>query len=352
MHTAEPSALVCANIMTSGLLSTFSQVYGVSADNYIDAEFVSRDGSYFSLNDINSPNLFSYQNPNSEHEAFAICLSVSMKLHPITDDERGILVPFATLDYALDFARECAVRRIGLAIGILGSEFFSSFMTPTKKLAAETKDVLAQKLGITYLVLFIGDKYALRSVSEMGYPVIDQKLFRTLYLGLPALSSATWLDLLNELSDDELFSYLKLDKFGELAEIALAPSPRRITQDIAEDLLPFFEKLYSRSEISDLVWLNTFRISSSRYCRERPCVALVFYLPIDNSLISEIQEGLKDIAQKHRLKNEFGFITPIDNGKRCVFEYDYFFDHNNPEEVFKHFKRRRMRQTLCWMNML
>jgi len=59
VHTAEPAALVCANIMTSGLLSTFSTTYGIAADNFIDAEFVARDGSFFSLNDIHSPNLFS-----------------------------------------------------------------------------------------------------------------------------------------------------------------------------------------------------------------------------------------------------------------------------------------------------
>ena len=62
-------------------------------------------------------------------------------------------------------------------------------------------------------------------------------------------------------------------------------------------------------------------------------MALVCYLPIDTSLIAEIQGGLKDIAEKHHLKSEFGFITPIDNGKRCVWEYDYYFDHNDPDEI-------------------
>ncbi len=333
VHTAEPAALVCANIMTSGLLSTFSTTYGISADNYIDAEFIARDGSMFSLNDISSPNLFSYQSSMSEHEAFAICVSVSMKLHPITVDEGGVLVPFKSLENALNFAKECAIRHIGLAIGILGGEFISTFIAPTKKLAAEAKNVFAQKLGMPYLVLLIGDTYALRSVGEMGYPVIDQKLFKTLYQGLPSLSSAMWLDLLDELSDNEPFSYLKLGQFGEVAEIALAPSPAQMVMDIDPDLRPFFEKLYLRTEMSDLVWLNTFRIQSSRYCREKPCVAFVFYLPIDTSLIAEIQEGLRDIAEKHQLKNEFGFITPIDNGKRCVWEYDYYFDHNNPDDI-------------------
>lgn len=333
VHTAEPAALVCANIMSSGLLSTFSTTYGISADNFIDAEFIARDGSFFSLNDRAAPNLFSFNNALSEHEAFAICVSVSMKLHPVTDDEEGILVPFESLEKALDFARECATRHIGLAIGILGGEFVSSFLAPTKKLAAETKDIFTKKLGMPYLVLFIGDRYALRSVRDMGQPAIDQKLFKTLSQGLPALHSAKWLDLLKELSDDEPFSYLRLGQFGDLAETALAPFSTQLTEDIDSDLRPFFEGLYSRPEMTDLVWLNTFRILSSRYCREKPCVALVCYLPIDTSLIDEIQDGLRDIAEKHHLKNEFGFITPIDSGKRCVWEYDYYFNHNDPDEI-------------------
>lgn len=105
VNTAEPASLVCANIMTSGLLSAFSTAYGVSADNYIDAEFIAHDGTLFSLNDLCAPNLFSYQNRNSEHEAVAICVSVSMKLHPITSDEEGILVPFNSLSDALEFSK-------------------------------------------------------------------------------------------------------------------------------------------------------------------------------------------------------------------------------------------------------
>lgn len=333
VHTAEPSALVCANIMTSGILSTFSTTYGISADNYIDAEFIAQDGSFFRLNDIRSPNLFSFDNSISEHQPFAICISVSMKLHPVTDDEGGVLVPFASLENALDFARECATRHIGLAIGILGSEFISSFLAPTKKLAAAAKDVFEEKLGMPYLVLLIGDKYALRTVREMGYPVIDQKLFKSLYQGLPSLESAGWLDLLNELSDDQPFSYLLLSQFSELADIALASSAGQMTQSIDPELRSFFEKVYSKPEMSDLVWLNTFRIQSSRYCREKPCVALVCYLPIDAALITEIQNGLRIIAEKHQIKNELGFITPFDNGKRCVWEYDYYFNHNDPDDI-------------------
>jgi FAD binding domain len=333
VNSSEPAALVCANVMTSGLISTFSATYGVSADNFVDAEFLGRDGASFGLNDLAAPNMFAFDKSSSEHEPFAICVSVRMKLHPITTDEEGVLLPFESLEEALAFIRDCARRHIGLAMGILGSEFVASFLAPTMRLTAEVKDVFTRQLGMPYLVLFIGDAYALRSVREMGRPAIDQRLFKALLHGLPALKSAKWLGLLREVSDEEPFSYLQIDQFAELAEAALAPSPAKLAEAVDAELRPFFEKLYARPEMSDLVWLNTFRIMSSRYCRERPCVALVCYLPIDNVLISELQEGLRKIASDQRLKSEFGFITPIDSGKRCVFEYDYYFDHNDPSEL-------------------
>jgi len=121
--------------MTSGLISTFSTTYGVSADNYVDAEFIAADGSFFALNDVGSPNLYAFHESMVERgENGAICVSVSMKLHPVTDDEEGILIPFESLEASLVFSRNCATRHIGLAIGILGSEFVSSFMAPQKSL--------------------------------------------------------------------------------------------------------------------------------------------------------------------------------------------------------------------------
>lgn len=334
-HTAEPASNVCANTMTSGLLSTFSTTYGIAADNYVDAEFIAKDGSFFSLNDIRSPNLFAFDHSISEHPPDAICISACVKLHPVTEDEEGVLVPFASLEHAFNFARECAVRHIGLAIGLLGLEFISSFLAPTKKLTSAAKGIFGNKLGMPYLVLLIGDKYALRTVREMGRPVIDQKLFKILYHGLPSLESAQWMDLLNEFSDDRPFSYLQLRQFSELADIALAPSAAQITESIDPELRPFFQEIYSRPEISDLVWLNTFRILSARYCRENPCVALVCYLPADIVLITEMQNALRKVAEKYQIKNELGFITPFDSGKRCIWEYDYFFDHNNPDELVR-----------------
>ena len=337
INAGEPAALVCANIMCSGIMSTFSTTYGINADNFVDAEFVGHDGSFFNLNDISSPNLYSYKNLEHKNSP-GICVSANIRLHPVTDDETGILVPFQTLDNALDFIRDCAVRHIGVALGIVGTEYISTFLSTTKKLAAEIKDIFIHKLDIPYLVVVIGDKFTIRNISEMGFPFFDQRLFNALYLGAPSLKSAPWLNLIKELSDDEPYSYLRIKSFAELLETALSSSPALYSKEIDPELRPFFEKLFARPEFTDLVWLNMYRVMSTRIGRKKPFLPVLIYLPIDNVLINELAGRFKQIADKHQIDNDFGFITPIDNGKRCIFEYDYFYDYNDPEEI------RRIRQ--------
>jgi len=332
INAAEPAALICANIMCSGIMSTFSTTYGINADNFIDAEFVDKEGSFFSLNDTSSPNLYSYKNLQHKNSP-GICVSASIKLHPVTNDESGILVPFQTLDSALDFIKDCSVRHIGLALGIVGAEYISVFLSPTKKSASEIKDIFINKLGIPYLVVVIGDKYAIRSINEMGFPFFDQRLFRALYLGLPSLKSAQWLNMIRELSDDEPYSYLRIKSFADLLETALSPSPSLYSQEIDQELRPFFEKLFSREEMTDLVWLNMYRIMSTKLGRKKPFLPVLIYLPIDNVLVNELNDKFRLIAEKYHIDNDFGFITPIDNGKRCIFEYDYFFNYNDAEEI-------------------
>ncbi len=278
INAGEPAAMICANIMCSGIMSTFSTTYGINADNFIDAEFISKDGSLFRMNDPASPNLYTYK--NLEHKTSpGICVSANIRLHPVTDDERGILVPFETLSGAVSFIHECSIRHIGLAMGIVGTEYISTFLSPTIKSASEIKTIFAEKLGIPYLVVFIGDKYALNAIDEMGYPYFDQRLFKALYLGLPSLKSAQWLDLIKELSDDEPYSYLRIKSFADLLEAALTPSPALYSEEIDPELRPFFKKLFSRDEMTDIVWLNMFRIMSTRLGRKKPFLPVLIYLP-------------------------------------------------------------------------
>lgn len=345
INAAEPAALLCANIMCSGIMSTFSTTYGINADNFINAEFVDKEGSLFNLNDISSPNLYSYK--NLQHSTTpGICVSASIRLHPVTDDEKGILVPFESLDNALNFIKECSLRHIGLALGIVGVEYISTFLSPTKKMAAEIKRIFADKLNIPWMVVVIGDKYAINTISEMGVPFFDQNLFNSLYLGLPSLKKAQWLDLIKDLSDDEPYSYLKIKGFAELLETALSPSAALYSREVDPDLQPFFEKLFSRKEMTDLVWLNMYRIMSTRLGRKNPFLPALIYLPIDNGLINELADKFRLIAEKHKVEHDFGFITPIDNGKRCIFEYDFFYDYNDPDDI------QRIRKAGAEANML
>ena len=67
--------------------------------------------------------------------------------------------------------------------------------------------------------------------------------------------------------------------------------------------------------------------------RYRHPVAFILYLPMDNiPLIMEIDSKLKAIGDKHNIHNAYGFITPLDAGKRAVYEYDYYVDHTNEED--------------------
>ena len=154
INASEPAALLCANIMCSGIMSTFSTTYGINADNFINAEFVNHSGSLFNLNEISSPNLYSYKNLQHK-DSPGICVSASIRLHPVTDDEKGILVPFETLNNALDFIKDCSIRHIGLALGIVGAEYISTFLSPTKKMASEIKNIFVDKLNIPWLVVVI-----------------------------------------------------------------------------------------------------------------------------------------------------------------------------------------------------
>ena len=183
------------------------------------------------------------------------------------------------------------------------------------------------------MVLLIGDRYALSAVKDMGVPFINQKLLTVLYLGLPDLNLTSWLSLIRELSVNEPYEYLKLDSFTELAETALEPSAETLAREVDPDLRRFYEKLYSRSDMTDMVWLTMFRILSTRIGRRKGFLPIVIYLPMNYELIQEITVQYISIAEEQQIDHEFGFITPIDHGKRCIYEYDYFFDYNNNSEL-------------------
>jgi len=335
VNTAEPAATVCGNIVCTGLFSTWANVYGVGADHLVDMTFVNRHGKVFSINDKNAPNVFGFE--AAELPSPGICIEARVRMHPVTDDEEGILVPFASLSDAVVFARDISRRRIGLAVGILGSHYLSTFMSPTRSLAEKTRDIFSSTLDIACVVSVIGDKYARSSIRQMVPCVIETSTFRMLMLGLPGLARSDWADIVTGLeSDRPAYETVFSDEMLPVLETVLSPSPETLAAVVDEDLRNFYTDLYSRPHMTDMVWLTMFRIVSSRMSRHKHMFAFLIYVPLDRmDVIQNLIASFATIAQDLAIEHDLGFITPLDLGKRGILEYDYYIDHTDSAESEK-----------------
>ncbi len=330
INAAEPAATVCGNIICSGTFSPWMNAYGTAADNAVDAEFIGPDGGRFRLAEKTAPNLFAFT--PADLPSPGVCLKAYVRLHPVTQDEGGVLVPFFSFDEAVAFSRELSIRRIGLAVAVLGEHYLSAFMSPTRELAERVRPALTELLGVRYMVFVVGDRYALRAIQTMGRPVMDNGLFRQLVLGLPDVANERWQFLIRDLDwKENAFELLGKDEMRPMLETVLSPSPANIASAIEDpDLRDFYTRLYARPEMTDLVWLNTFRIVSARMSRHKHMVALILYLPLDRqAFIDGIIRDFRRIAEKYGITHDYGFLTPLDLGKRALLEYDYYVDHTD-----------------------
>ncbi|MFZ2053087.1 MAG: FAD-binding oxidoreductase [Candidatus Aminicenantales bacterium] len=332
VNTAEPAATVCGNIVCTGTFSTWSNVYGTAADGFIDMEFVDAAGNIFRLNDKKSPNVFAFE--NAVIPAPGICTEALVKLQPTSEDEDGLLVPFWDFDEAVSFVRELGRRRIGLAVAVLGIHYIASFMSPSKALTDRLKEVLPETLGIRYVVFAIGDRFARDSIRKMAGPVIDSDLWRALVLGLPRLLDREWLELVKGFEAGRPpYEFICRPEIRPLIETVLRPSAQTIAGAIEEDLRESYVELYARPRLTDMAWLNMFRVLSSRMSRNKHMFAFLVYVPIDkHDVINHINAEFARIATDHDLDHDFGFLTPLDLGKRAILEYDYYIDHTDPAE--------------------
>jgi hypothetical protein len=332
VNTAEPAATVCGNIVCTGTFSTWSNVYGTAADGFIDMEFVDAAGNIFHLNDKKAPNVFAFE--NAVLPAPGICTEALVKLQPTSDDEDGLLVPFWDFDEAVSLARDLGRRRIGLAVAVLGVHYIATFMSPSNALAVRLKEVLPDIIGIRYVVFVIGDRFARDSIRKLAGPVIDSGLWRTLVLGLPRILDREWLDLVKGFEAGRPpYEFICRPEMRPLVEAALAPSPRTIASAVEGDLREAYAGLYARPEMTDMTWLNMFRILSARMGRHKHVIAFLVYAPIDRpGLLEHINAEFARVAATHDLDHDFGFLTPLDLGKRAMLEYDYYIDHTDPAE--------------------
>lgn len=334
-NTAEPAATVCGNIICTGLFSTWGAAYGTMADNVIDMEFVDTGGRIFHLSDPDAPNLYAY-----EHEVKSppgICTQAVVPLYPVTDDEESLLIPFASFPEAVYLARELNVRRIGLSIAVLGPHYITSFLAPTLDLANRLKQSLHTSLGIEAAVYVITDKYGRDNIEKIAGPVIDNQVLKKIMLGLPQILEQEWIDFLrmNE-SDLQPYEILADPDAEPLLDAILQPSPETAAASIEADLRPFYISLFEKPQYTDGIWLSMNRIVSCRMGREKHIFAFLVYLPADDmDLIESINKTFADTAEDLGIDHDFGFITPMDMGKRAVLEYDYYLEQTSDEDKKK-----------------
>jgi hypothetical protein len=332
VNVAEPAATFCGNLVCTGIFSTWASAYGVGADNVLDAEFVDAGGTVFHLHEKGAPNVLGFEKEVSPVPG--ICTRAVVPLYPRTDDEEGVLVPFSSLEQAVTLARELNQRNIGLAIGVLGLHYVSTFLSPSKELAVKVKRALRDTLGIQYAVLVIGDRYAREAIRKMTPVVMDEKILKTLTLGLPGLLDPEWIELVEGFEGSRPpYELLCREEMVPILEAILRPSPETLAGAVEEDLREFYARLYSRPEMTRMAWLNTFRIVSSRMGRHKHVLAFVVYLPLDRmDFLQKILSEFERVAGNQDLENHFGFITPLDFGKRGILEYDYYLDHTDEED--------------------
>jgi hypothetical protein len=57
-------------------------------------------------------------------------------------------------------------------------------------------------------------------------------------------------------------------------------------------------------------------------------------VPLDNiDVITRLISGFKRIGDKYNIKHDYGFMTPVDLGKRAILEYDFYINHRDPVEI-------------------
>jgi hypothetical protein len=332
VNAAEPAATVCGNILCTGLFSPWSASYGLAADNVVDMEFVDGEGNRFRLGDPGAPNLSAYA--HAVRDLPGVCTRAVVRLHPRTADEEGLLVPFDAFDDAVHFARELGVRRIGLAVAVLGTHYLASFLAPTLDLARRLKAELPRVLGLRYAVLVVADAHGRQAVRRMAGSVIDSDLMRTIQLGLPRLLDAEWIDLVRRIEGRKRpYGILSHPDMTPFLEVLLQPSAETLAAAVDEDLREAYAELYRRPELSDVAWLTAFRIVSVRMARHKHVLAFLAYVPLDrDDILAHMLETFRRVGDARAVDHDYGFLTPLDFGKRAILEYDYYADHTDAED--------------------
>jgi len=333
-NVAEAESHVCANAQNLGIITTWSNTYGWGTDNFIDAEYIDATGTVMHLSDKDIPNPYA-----SDQGLLSLSLiptiivtQLTLKLHQILDDEEAVFITFTNLSDALDMAHDLAQRNIGISLAVLSRKYLTEFISPTHEIAEDFNMIAEKYLKMNYIVDVICDKHSKKIVEGLADVSFGHEMVKSLILGSSKIASMKDSSLLKMISEEE--NPLKAVFGGPLRkhfEKGLASSPKELVKSFDKDLQGFFEKLYSKPELTDPVWLHSFRILPCRMERKHMWMYRGGYMPGDKKTILKVVDALEKPAQEYNINGAFGFLSYLERGKLAHLEYDYYYDHTDPD---------------------
>ncbi len=331
-HVAEAPAHVCTNLASFGIISTWMNRYGWGSDSFVDAELVDGRGEVVRLSDAHPANPYAAaRGPTSlTLTPPRIATAMTVKLFERAADETALMLPCRDLDAALGRALGLARRGIGLSLAVLSRRYLADFLSPSRACAQAFARVARDALGLGYAVVVVCGEHDRRAVAAEAGAVLDAALLRDLVLGMPRLAAMEGGWLLRAVAHlPEPLRWLSRGPGRRLLRRCLAPGPQTASAAFDADLAPAFARLYARAELSDPVWLHSFRILPSRMIRQ--CLFMVRggFMPADRHGILSLVERLASCADTHQLDHALGFVSFLEQGKLAFVEYDYYYDHTD-----------------------
>lgn len=332
----EAEAYLCANVLSFGIISTWGNAFGWGADNYTDVELVDVEGNilHFTGDTLKNPFATNHGPTSLTLQPSTIVTAMTIKLHPKSADEQALFVPFDNLGDAVEFSLDLAQKNIGVSLAVLSSKYFSDFICPTNKIAHNFEHIITKYLHINYLVDVICSAEQKAYVERVADFVIDESMMKTFVLSTPKLAAMKDSDVLKRIAqkDEPLKNLFQGRIKRKFTEMILNPSAELVGAAFDDDLRDFFTTLYEKPEMTDPIWLHEFRVLPSRMLRQRMFMVRGGFMEAKKDIILKAHDTLKEVGDKYHREHALGFISYLDSGKIAFLEYDYYYDHTNPEE--------------------
>ncbi|KYK20344.1 hypothetical protein AYK25_09040 [Thermoplasmatales archaeon SM1-50] len=331
----EAEAYLCANVLSFGIISTWGNAYGWGADNYTDVELIDEKGNiiHHTGDSLRNPFATNHGPTSLTLRPSNIVTSMTIKLHQKSSDEHAMLLPFESLEDAVDFSLDLAKKNIGVSLAILSSKYFSDFICPTNEIAHSFEHIITKYFRINYIVDIICDSKDKRYVKDHANVIIDEPMMKTFVLSSPKLASMKNSEFLKKIAQKEnpLKTLFQGRMKRMITKMALNPSPEQIGAAFDIDLKDFFTTVYKKPEMTDPIWLHEFRILPCRMMRQRMFMVRGGFMIAQKDIILKAYEILKEVGAKYHKEHALGFISFLDSGKIAFLEYDYYYNHTKPE---------------------